>query len=119
MVAPFSNYGINNVDIFAPGAIVYSTTPSNNYNSFSGTSMAAPAVSGVAALIRSYFPKLSPRAVKKVIMESGLTIATDVRVGADGLETQLAEVSRTGKIANAYNALLFASTHYKMLKKLK
>lgn len=119
MVAPFSNYGFNNVDIFAPGAIVYSTTPSNNYNSFSGTSMAAPAVSGVAALIRSYFPKLSPRAVKKVIMESGLTIATDVRVGADGLETKLGEVSRTGKIANAYNALLYASTHYKMLKKLK
>lgn len=119
MVAPFSNYGINNVDVFAPGAIVYSTTPSNNYESYSGTSMAAPAVSGVAALIRSYFPKLSPRAVKKVIMESGLPITMDVRVGATGMETQLDKVSRTGKIANAYNALIYASTHYKSLKKLK
>ncbi|MGB0260610.1 MAG: S8 family peptidase [Flavobacteriaceae bacterium] len=119
MVAPFSNYGLNNVDIFAPGAIIYSTTPSNNYNSYSGTSMAAPAVSGVAALVKSYFPKLSPNAVKKVIMESGLPISMEVRVGASGMETQLNKVSRTGKIANAYNALLYASTHFKMLKKMK
>lgn len=119
MVAPFSNYGLNNVDIFAPGAIIYSTTPSNNYNSYSGTSMAAPAVSGVAALVKSYFPKLSPNAVKKVIIESGLPITMEVRVGASGMETQLNKVSRTGKIANAYNALLYASTHFKMLKKMK
>jgi len=119
MVASFSNYGLNNVDIFAPGAIIYSTTPSNNYNSYSGTSMAAPAVSGVAALVKSYFPKLSPNAVKKVIMESGLPISMEVRVGASGMETQLNKVSRTGKIANAYNALLYASTHFKMLKKMK
>ena len=107
------------MDVFAPGAIIYSTTPSNNYNSFSGTSMAAPAVSGVAALIRSYFPKLSPRAVKKVIMDSGLPISMNVQIGATGMETKLNEVSRSGKIVNAYNALLYASTHYKALRRLK
>ena len=119
MVASFSNYGKVNVDVFAPGVRIYSTTPSNNYDAYSGTSMAAPAVTGVAAIVRSYFPKLSPKAVKKVIMESGLPVNFDVYVGANRMETSLDEVSRTGKITNVYNALLYASKHYKSLKKIK
>jgi len=119
MVASFSNYGKMNVDIFAPGVRIYSTTPSNNYDSYSGTSMAAPAVTGVAAILRSYFPKLSPKAIKKVILESGLPVNFDVYVGNDRMVTSLDEVSRTGKLTNVYNALLYTSTHYKSLKKIK
>ena len=76
--AYFSNYGKVNVDIFAPGSQIYSTFPENEYETIGGTSMAAPAVAGIAALIRSQYPKLTAAQVKQVILDSGLplTIAT-------------------------------------------
>jgi len=55
-LASFSNYGATSVDLAAPGVDILSTTPNNTYSSFSGTSMAAPHVSGVAALAWSYAP---------------------------------------------------------------
>ena len=64
MIAPFSNFGKINVDVFAPGNAIYSTMPGNSYEFQGGTSMAAPAVAGVAALIRSYYPKLTAPQVK-------------------------------------------------------
>jgi len=57
MIASFSNYGKSNVDVFAPGVQVYSTTPNNNYEFKGGTSMASPATAGVAAMLRSYYVK--------------------------------------------------------------
>ena len=72
--AAFSNYGKINVDIFAPGVQIYSTVPENEYEYFNGTSMAAPGAAGVAALIRSYYPKLSAKQVKHIIMNSGTKI---------------------------------------------
>lgn len=109
MVAPFSNYGVKNVDVFAPGAQIYSTMPEGEYTYQSGTSMAAPAVAGLAALIRSYYPKLTAEQVKKIIMESGISPEVKVGVGGDlsSLYT-LSEVSKSGKIANAYNAMVLA-----------
>ncbi|RSK41561.1 S8 family peptidase [Mangrovimonas spongiae] len=110
MVAGFSNYGKINVDIFAPGAKVYSTTPENEYDTKGGTSMAAPAVAGVAALIRSYFPKLTAAQVKQVILDSGLALKTQVVVGGDASNVKpIADLSKSTKIANAYNALILAS----------
>ncbi|WP_242092454.1 S8 family peptidase [Aestuariivivens sediminicola] len=110
MVASFSNYGKKNVDVFAPGADIYSTTPENEYDSKNGTSMAAPAVAGVAALIRSYFPKLTAAQVKKVLMDSGLPLKTKVIVGGDSNNIKpFSELSSSGRIVNAYNALILAS----------
>ena len=110
MVAAFSNYGIQNVDIFAPGAQIYSTTPENEYDTIDGTSMAAPAVAGIAALIRSYYPKLKANQVKDVILNSGLQLNTKVVVGGDANDVRsFSELSKTGRIANAYNALIMAS----------
>jgi len=109
LVAPFSNYGRQNVDIFAPGAQIYSTMPENEYEFQSGTSMAAPAVAGLAALIRSHYPKLTATQVKRIIMQSGLEPNINVYIGGDeDSSVSLSEVSRTGKIANAYNALILA-----------
>ncbi|MFD2822558.1 S8 family peptidase [Lacinutrix iliipiscaria] len=109
MVAGFSNYGKINVDVFAPGAKVYSTTPENEYDTKGGTSMAAPAVAGVAALIRSYYPKLSAAQVKQILMDSGLPVATKVVVGGNSSDVRPFEgLSKSGKMVNAYNALIMA-----------
>lgn len=109
MVASFSNYGDVNVDVFAPGDEIYSSMPGNEYEFQGGTSMASPAVAGVAALIRSYYPKLTASQVKHIIMESGLAPTTKVILSGDASKTAtLDEVSTSGKIVNAYNALIMA-----------
>jgi|YNPMSStandDraft_1061717.scaffolds.fasta_scaffold00797_12 subtilisin family serine protease len=68
--AYFSNYGKKTVDIFAPGVGIYSTSPENRFSSSNGTSAAAPVVTGVAALLMSYFPELTPYEIKDIIMKS-------------------------------------------------
>lgn len=110
MIAIFSNYGKESVDIFAPGDEIYSTMPNDSYEFQGGTSMAAPAVAGLAALIRSYYPSLSAAQVKQIIMDSGISPSLKVKVG--GLEEEeksFSETSKSGKIANLYNALILAS----------
>jgi subtilisin family serine protease len=110
MVSVFSNYGKQNVDVFAPGSKIYSTFPENDYKAISGTSMAAPGVAGVVALIRSYYPKLSAAQVKQIIMDSGLAINTKVIVGGDSENVKpFADLSKSAKIVNAYNALIMAA----------
>ena len=114
MVADFSNYGKNNVDIYAPGDEIYATTPLNTYEYLQGTSMASPNVAGVATLIRSYYPSLTAVQVKQVIMESGMPLKNTVILGEDKHKANFAEASKSGKIVNGYNALLLAK---KMAKK--
>jgi subtilisin family serine protease len=110
IVSGFSNYGKKNVDVFAPGSAIYSTFPENDYKSISGTSMASPAVAGVVALVRSYYPKLSAAQVKQVIVESGLPLTTKVVVGGDASNVKsFSDLSTSGRIVNAYNALIMAS----------
>ncbi|MDG1730220.1 MAG: S8 family peptidase [Algibacter sp.] len=110
MIAGFSNYGKQNVDVFAPGASVYSTTPENEYDTKGGTSMAAPGVAGIAALIRSYFPNLSAAQVKQIIMDSGLALKTKVIVGGNSEDIRpFADLSKSAKMVNAYNALIMAA----------
>jgi len=113
--ASFSNYGKINVDIFAPGVKIYSTTPENGYAKFSGTSMAAPSTAGVAAMIRSYYPKLSASQVKHIIMNSGVKIDFDVikpgstsRANPKGDLVPFSELSVSGRVVNAYNAIRMA-----------
>ena len=110
VVANFSNYGKINVDVFAPGVKIYSTTPENEYDTKGGTSMAAPAVAGVAALIRSYFPKLSASQVKSVLMASGLPKSGEVIIGGNpDKKSSFDAMSKSGKMVNAYNAFILAS----------
>ena len=109
LVAEFSNYGKTNVDVFAPGTKIWSTTPNNEYEYLQGTSMASPAVAGIAAIIRGYYPQLSAAQVKQVIMDSGLTTNATVIVGGDRSNTKKFEsLSTSGKMANLYNALILA-----------
>jgi cell wall-associated protease len=110
MVADFSNYGVSNVDVFAPGVKIWSTTPLNTYEYLQGTSMAAPAVAGVAAVIRSQYPKLSAKQVKQILMDSGLASKTPVVLGGDpSNQESFSTISKSGKMVNLYNALILAS----------
>jgi len=115
--ANFSNYGKINVDIFAPGVQIYSSTPENEYAKFSGTSMAAPSTAGVAALVRSHYPKLSASQVKHILMNSGTLINIDVikpgsqtEENPDGELISFSELSVSGRIVNAFNALKLADS---------
>lgn len=97
--ASISNYGKEQVDVFAPGVRINSTTPGSQYKRFDGTSMAAPIVSGIAALIRSYYPSLSAVQVREIIMNS--VVKTE----------QLKDRCVSGGVVNAYNALKLAESY--------
>jgi len=120
LLASFTNYGKKNVDVFAPGVRIYASTPNNNYEYLQGTSMASPNVAGVAALIRSYYPRLTAAQVKQILIESSLKPTFDVTImdeysDFDGIITKpFSEFSKSGGMVNAYNALILAS---KMSKK--
>jgi subtilisin family serine protease len=108
--AAFTNYGPKLVDVFAPGVAIYSTIPrQNKYMSWDGTSMAAPVVTGIAALLRSYFPNLSADVIKKILLESAVIPAptSPATTGKDDLK----KISRTGGIVNAYTAVKLALQH--------
>ena len=110
LLATFSNYGKKNVDVFAPGVKVNSTTPEGEYKKLSGTSMASPATAGVAALIRSYYPKLTASQVKRIIMNSGTQVGFDIlKPGTEtGELVPLSDLCVSGRIVNAYNAVKIA-----------
>ncbi|QLC66670.1 S8 family serine peptidase [Flavobacterium sp. LPB0248] len=114
VVAPFSNFGKINVDVFAPGEEIYATVPNNKYKYLQGTSMASPNAAGVAALIRSYYPKLKAAQVKKILMDSGVALPSMVVLGKSENPEEKpkpissVESSKTAKMVNAYNALLMA-----------
>ena len=109
MVSSFSNYGKRNVDVFAPGSGIYSTIPGDDYKFQNGTSFAAPQVSGVAALLMSYYPKLTAVEVKKIIEQSGLSSKSSVMLAGDpNTSRSFTETSSSGRMVNAFNALILA-----------
>jgi cell wall-associated protease len=110
LLATFSNYGKVNVDVFSPGVKIWATTPLDTYEYLQGTSMASPNVAGVAAMIRSYYPKLSAKQVKQILMDSGLSVKMDVVLGGDPENKDSFEnISTSGKMVNMYNAFIMAS----------
>ena len=113
IIADFSNYGPTNVDVFAPGVKIYSTLPGGNqYGFLSGTSMAAPVVTGIAALIRSYYPGLSAEQVKYAIEKSAENLIDTAAVMIPGTNrhVSMSELCSSGGFVNAYAAVELAST---------
>lgn len=111
LLADFSNYGYRSVDVFAPGVKINSTIPESKYKENQGTSMAAPVVAGLAAMIRAYYPSLTAEQVKEVIMKSVTKVDQKVKVKKDGATKRvyLDEISVSGGIVNAYNAIVEAN----------
>ncbi len=112
LVADFSNYGKTDVDLFSPGVKIYSTLPGGDaYGNQQGTSMASPVVAGVAALILSYYPDLSARQVK-MVMEKSAQVPMGIKAVKPGSEEEvpLSDLSRTGGIVNAFEAIKLAGT---------
>ncbi len=97
--ASFSNYGKHSVDVFAPGVQIYSSIPGSKYEYNDGTSMAAPVVTGLAALIREYFPKLTAVQVKDIITKT--VVKRDV----------LKDKCIYGGVINAYEAIKLAENY--------
>ena len=113
LAAKFTNYGETSVDLFAPGVYVYSASPNNTYKESSGTSMAAPIVSGVAALLFSYFPELSSNEIKEVILESTQPYEGEVYLPGTKELVEFPTLSVTGGIVNAYEAVKIAQNKIK------
>lgn len=105
LVASFSNYGRNAVDVFAPGVDILSTVPGGGYERESGTSMAAPVVSGVAALLMSYYPSLTAGEVKRIILETATKRDIEVILPGGEGRARFTTLSSTGAVVNAYEAL--------------
>lgn len=108
LVASFSNYGKQNVDVFAPGKDIYSTVPGSKYENNSGTSMASPVVAGVAAVLKSYFPRLTYADIKRIIMQSATPYTTKVTKPESTDAVAFATLSKTGGIVNLYDAVKMA-----------
>jgi subtilisin family serine protease len=111
IVAGFSNYGKKEVDVFAPGMQIYSTIPGGNtYGNAQGTSMASPVVAGLAAFVLSYYPTLTPEQLKSVIERSAGKLPAKVKNPQTGETVSLSDISVTGGVVNAYEAIKLAAT---------
>ncbi len=108
-VASFSNYGKKNVDLFSPGVAIYSTIPGSKYGNAQGTSMAAPAAAGVAAILRSHYPELSAEQVRQVMMKS-VVPQNDGEVFKPGTteKVSFSELCASGGVVSATNAVTLA-----------
>lgn len=106
-LAYFSNVGAKGVDLGAPGVDIISTIPGNDYDHFSGTSMAAPHVAGVAALLLSINDRFSYRDLRRLILETTRSL------------DELAFVTATGGVLDALAAVERAQEHIPTTVNLK
>jgi subtilisin family serine protease len=120
LCADFSNYGIINVDVFAPGVNIYSTLPENTYKAQDGTSMAAPVTTGVATVLKSYFPHLTAVELKEILLKSVTKLEkktvymplSSEEEGVKPSKVKFGQLSVTGGVVNLYNAIKTAQTEY-------
>jgi cell wall-associated protease len=119
-VAPFSNYGKKTVDLFSPGVEIYSTVPGSKYKDASGTSMAAPVTAGVAAVLKSYYPSLTAKQIKKILVKSSRKDLKSKKVIKPGTKegdkdhlVKFDKLSKTAGMVNLYEALKMAEKYAK------
>jgi cell wall-associated protease len=110
LAASFTNFGVKNTDVFAPGVKVTSIDMDAEFNTADGTSFASPITAGIAALILEYYPKLTAAQVKEAILASATPLKGLMvyRPGTHDL-VDFTTLSKTGGVVNAYKALEYAS----------
>ncbi len=108
LTADFSNYSKKGVDVFAPGVGIYSTLPGSTYGNESGTSMASPVTAGVAAVLKSYFPKLTATDLKRIIMQSAQVHHTKVQTPGGEKQVDFSTLSVSGGVVDMYEAVKLA-----------
>lgn len=113
LVADFSNYSNKEVDVFAPGVYISTTASNNTYENPDGTSLASPVAAGVAGLLKSYFPKLTPTEIISIIKRSVTKITAQVNKPGSGEKTEFSKLCISGGIVNAYEAVKLALKEYK------
>jgi subtilisin family serine protease len=119
LLTDFSNYGNKIVDLLSPGKKIYSSLPNQQYGFLDGTSMSAPILSHIAALVRAYFPKLSAADVKAILLQSCWKPNDQSTLFPILLDQskRLNDISAEGGIINAaltiQNAALFQKNKYK------
>jgi len=119
LITNFSNYSKTEVDLFAPGNGISVAVPGNKYEFDDGTSLSAAITTGVAAIVKSHYPSLKAHEIKEILMESGIAYDIDVELANKKGEKELvpfSSLSKSGKIVNAYNALLMAKNYEKWKK---
>jgi subtilisin family serine protease len=114
LITDFSNYGPKIVDVLSPGNKIYSTFPgNNNYGYLQGTSMAAPIVSHIAAMLRAYYPSLSAVDVKSIIMQSSWKPSNkeeSYSIPQKEDSKTLQQIAAAGGIVNAAKAIAMANS---------
>ncbi|MEO6524224.1 MAG: S8 family serine peptidase [Mucilaginibacter sp.] len=110
LAAKFSNYGKKNVDVFAPGVKVTSIDKDDEFNTADGTSFASPITAGIAALLLEYYPTLSAKQLKQIILKSAKPVNVMVlKPGSTTQKVDFTTLSKSGGIVNAYRAVQIAS----------
>lgn len=111
MIAKFSNYGKNEVDVFAPGVDINSCKVDGGYIELSGTSMAAPVCAGVAALIWIYHPEFTPDQVKSIIetaSDKSMIKKKVILPGEKKKKVKFGSLCKSGGVVDLYAAFQFA-----------
>ena len=103
--ATFSNYGKENVDLFAPGVQIYAPVPDDEYRWLQGTSMASPVVAGTAAILRSYYPDLTAEQVKEILMDTVTPLDTKVKQPGTDKMVPFSDLSVSGGVVNVFEAV--------------
>lgn len=115
LAASFSNFSGKVVDLFGPGMEINSTVPGGKYERMSGTSMAAPEVSGVAAIIKGYFPNVSASDIKIILTGSVRKYqGINVKMREDKSKVLFSSLSKSGGVVDAFNAYKMAKEKYGM-----
>lgn len=113
LAASFSNYSDKVVDLFAPGVEIYSTVPGGKYESASGTSMSSPEATGVAAIIKGFFPHLTAQQLKIILVSSSRKYdGLKVRIKGRNSRVLFSSLSKSGGVIDALNAYQLADEKY-------